>query len=342
MKIKNIYYSPYRNSLKQSFYNAKNKYSYKEGLIVELHSSNSMIGYGEASPLIGFSKETIKEINWGIESFIAAIELNYNYSLDELLNLVEIHCHNLSSLHFALDTAIYDLVGKIQKRPICKILNKESAQVIEFSNIYMPNNNTQPNENNIMKYKLGVNTTNQDIEILNTLIENNPSVKFRFDANRCYDKEDFIRIIHQLKKFKIDYFEEPLKKLSKYALIQIKNKLSVKIAIDESLYDGTNYVSWIENNLIDTVIIKPSIFGSYKKNFELFEKCKRYNINLILSSALENSIGNMATIHLAASINNKLAHGLNIHNFYNDFMYTPIYKENDSSINISKLIGLGI
>ena len=45
-----------------------------------------MIGYGEASPLIGFSKETIKEINWGIESFIAAIELNYNYSLERIIN----------------------------------------------------------------------------------------------------------------------------------------------------------------------------------------------------------------------------------------------------------------
>ena len=63
---------------------------------------------------------------------------------------------------------------------------------------------------------------------------------------------------------------------------------------------------------------------------------------MILSSALENNIGNMATIHLAASINNQLAHGLNIHNFYDNFIYSPIYKENDSHINIENIIGLGI
>ena len=38
--------------------------------------------------------------------------------------------------------------------------------------------------------------------------------------------------------------------------------------------DGNNYLNWIENNLIDSVIIKPSIFGGYKKSLELYNLCK--------------------------------------------------------------------
>ena len=50
----------------------------------------------------------------------------------------------------------------------------------------------------------------------------------------------------------------------------------------------------------------------------------------------------MATIHLAAAINNNHEHGLNIHNFYDDFINQSIYKKNASIINLDKLIGLGI
>ena len=49
------------------------------------------------------------------------------------------------------------------------------------------------------------------------------------------------------------------------------------------------------------------------------------NINIVLSSSLETGIGNLATIHLAASLNNDLSHGLNIHHFFNEFPYLPPY-----------------
>ena len=345
MKIKKINYTPYKKSLKKSFYNSQNKYSYTEGVIIELiisHSSKSIIGYGEASILAGFSSDNIQKINWGIESFIAGIEFGYDYSLDELLNLAEIQCHDLPSLHFAIDTALYDLTGKIQQLPLSTLLNIQSATSVEFSELYMPYNKPNFNQNLIMKYKLGVNEISDDIKILNDLVKNNQSIHFRFDANQLYTETEFFEVVKKLQHFNIDYFEEPIINLSSAVLKRINNTLTINIAIDESLYNGKNYLKWIENNWIHSVIIKPSIFGGYKKNFKLYKQCKAQNINIILSSSLEDSIGNMATIHLAASINNKLTHGLNIHNFYDKFVYTPVYLKNASSVNVDKLIGLGI
>ena len=46
-----------------------------------------------------------------------------------------------------------------------------------------------------------------------------------------------------------------------------------------------------------SIIIKPSILGGYNKFFDLCKICKKYNTNIILSSSLESSIGNMATLH---------------------------------------------
>ena len=342
MKLKKIEYQSCIFDLKQNFSNAKNQYANKEIVIIKIYVSQSLIGYGEASPLQGFSKESFQEIIWGLESFIAGIDFNCDYSIDEFFNLISIHCEKLPSLHFGLDTAMYDLLSKIQETSISKLLSKQNANTVSFSNIYIKKNNIPINKNNILKYKLGINNTNEDIKNIKKLLSSNPLIKFRFDANQNYILADFIRIVNELKQFEIDYFEEPITKPSNKKLKDLKSELDIKIAIDESLYNGSNYISWIENNLIDIVIIKPSIWGSYKKFFQLSNFCKKHHVKMILSSALENNIGNMATIHLAASINNQLAHGLNIHNFYDNFIYSPMYKENDSHINIENIIGLGI
>ena len=345
MKIKKINYSTYKNHLKQTFINSKSKYSYQEGVMIELiilNSSKPFTGYGEASILAGFSMESIQEINWGIESFIAAIDFNYNYSLEELLDLAEIQCFELPALHFAIDTALYDLAGKLQNLPISKLLNKNSADLVEFSDIYISNNKINSKQHHIIKYKLGVNKINDDIQIINHLSDNNPKVQFRFDGNQLYTEIEFLKVVKELQHINIDYFEEPLINLNSSILKKMKNEINTKIAIDESLYNGNNYLNWIENNLIDSVIIKPSIFGGYKKSLELYNLCKTQNINVVLSSALENSVGNMSAIHLAAAINNNFLHGLNIHNFFENFIYPVPYSKNESYVSVNKFIGLGI
>ena len=97
--------------LNKTLFNSKNEYSEKENFIIKITTKNH-IGYGEVSPLNCFSKETNQQINWNFQSFIQSVKLHSQYSLQELLNLVEIHCHDTPSLHFGLDTALYDLKCK--------------------------------------------------------------------------------------------------------------------------------------------------------------------------------------------------------------------------------------
>ena len=106
MKIKKINCKPYTLKLNRAFYNAKCEYSFKEGFIIEL-IIDSILGHGDATPLQGFSKETIQEIRWTLQAFIEAIDSNIDYSFNEIIKLIEIHCSEIPSLHFAIDTALY-------------------------------------------------------------------------------------------------------------------------------------------------------------------------------------------------------------------------------------------
>ena len=149
-------------------------------------------------------------------------------------------------------------------------------------------------------------------------------------------------IYKKLEKYNVEYFEEPLQNPDIDKLKKIKNEFEVKIAIDESLYDGSDYRSWIKTGVINSIIIKPSIFGGYKNILNLCQIAENNNIKIIFSSALEGSIGNMATIHIAATIQDKQEHGLDIYNFYDTVTDKPVYQKNAFCVNLESLIGLGI
>ena len=336
MKVKNIQYQEYQSSLSNIFQNSQIEYSNKKSLIIKI-ITDQHVGLGEASPLDGFSQETFQEIIWTLELFIKSITPNTKYTFQELLNLAEIHCSEIPSLHFAIDTAIYDIEGQIKQLPISKILNPKCKNINYFSSIYRNNQSLDDIKSKSIKYKLGIKNIEEDIKIFKLLTKKR--LVLRVDANQNYTLEEFKKIYPLLLDYNIEYFEEPINSLNKNILYEL-NK--VPIAIDESIYQNHNYKKWLKEELIHTIIIKPGILGGYKKTLSLIELANRNNTNIILSSSLDNSVGNMATIHLAAALDNDLEHGLNIHNFYNTFIAQPIYNKTDISINLNNIIGLGI
>jgi len=341
MKIKKIEQTTSTFNLNQKFCNAKTEYSTKENILIKI-ITDSVSGYGEISPLEKFSTETMQEIHWGLEAFIQSIDYDINYSLNDLLVLAEIHCNQIPSLHFGIDTALYDIASKKNQASLSKFLSSASYDNIKFSSLYSNQSQKVKYHTQTIKYKLGVESINKDIQTLESIANNNKSIKFRLDANRHYTLEEFLEVYKKLKIFNIDYFEEPIQNPDLEKLKKIKNEFDFKIAIDESLYDGSNYNLWINEGLIHSMIIKPSILGSYKKNFNLYQVAQKNNLRVIFSSSLESSIGNMATIHLAAILENNEEHGLDIYNFYDTFINQPIYKQDAFCVNLESLIGLGI
>lgn len=337
MKIIDINYERYKIPLIQEFQNSKNKYINQEGLILELKTLN-FTGKGEAVLLKGFSKNTLQEIIWSIESFILGIEKKQEYTLDELLILAKIHCSKTPSIQFAIETALYDIVSKENNLSLAKFFDKNSSSLVYCSQILI-NSNTVVN-NDTIKIKVGIKTIEEDIKFLKSLSKKYPYLKIRLDGNQSYSMKDLNRFYKHVSHLNIDFFEEPIKNPNLKKIQDIKNKYpSLNYAIDESVYQNTNYKKWISQKLISTIIIRPSILGEYKKFFKM---TKLYNesLQIIISSSLENSIGNMAIVQLASTLKQQNKHGVNIHSFYKNFITPPIY-ENDK-IKLNNIIGLGL
>ena len=68
---------------------------------------------------------------------------------------------------------------------------------------------------------------------------------------------------------------------------------------------------------------------------------KKYNIEIIVSSALETHVGHMAAVHLASCINNSQSHGLDYYAFYKNYS-KHIYSKNESRVYLDNITGLGV
>ena len=177
MKIKKIRYNPCSLKLNQKFCNSKTQYSIKENILIEI-ITDSMSGYGEISPLENFSTETTQEIQWGLEAFIQAIDYDADYSLNDLLILAEIHCNEIPSLHFGIDTALYDIESKKNKVSLSKLLSSRSYDYIKFSSLYSNQSKKIQYKTKNIKYKLGIQSIDEDIQVLESIASNNKSIKF--------------------------------------------------------------------------------------------------------------------------------------------------------------------
>ena len=222
---------------------------------------------------------------------------------------------------------------------IAKYITPAASDSIKICGIYI-NNNSMPVD--IVKVKLLCQNVDDDIDkILDIIKKYNGNILLRLDANRGYDINEAIKLCNSIDLSKIQYFEEPLRDVNCANFEKFKMKTGISIAMDETFYED-DYKLYIESYLIDYVILKPSIFGSIKKILDFKQYALKYNLKIVLSSSLENYIGNLATVHIASALQiEETTHGIN-NLLYYDYSDKVFYNKEDSIINIKDLVGLGI
>ncbi len=304
--MNNIQLYKYNLEMKQPLqvlgYNSK----YRQGFLLIKETSD---GYqiGEVAPLPSFHKTSFIKIKEELRFFIA-----HNY--------LSVGSHALS--HFAIDMLNSD-VSKTD--PICTRTTNA---------LYHPNMSKEEIQKyKVIKLKVGRQSIEEDIETIKTIIDIHPNLRLRLDANGLWTFDNclyFWNVLSQrdLDKF-IEYIEDPLQNIEK----NIHYLDHIPIAFDE-LFSISN----LQYNPV-AIILKPTIQGG------LFE-CQRIqqlitdqnkNIQVVISSTFESSIGIKALMNLASATE---VHGLGtLQYFYSDrdLLQRPIEQIGDQLIAYNQI-----
>jgi o-succinylbenzoate synthase len=165
-----------------------------------------------------------------------------------------------------------------------------------------------------------------------------PSGKIRIDANGAWSVDDALSAVRELARFDLEYAEQPCASVAELAVLRrqlARSGLNVLIAADESIRRTADPYEIAKREAADIAVIKVQPLGGVHACLQIAE---RIGLPVVVSSALETSIGIRAGLALAAALPElPYACGLNTVALLTDDLVTEPLIAVDGVIRISDL-----
>lgn len=126
-----------------------------------------------------------------------------------------------------------------------------------------------------------------------------PSGAIRIDANGAWDVETAVERLRVLDRAAggLEYVEQPCAQVSELA--EVRRRTSVPVAADESIRRAEDPFAVVRAQAADIIVLKVQPLGGVRACLDLAEQV---GLPVVVSSALESSVGLAAGIALAAAL----------------------------------------
>ncbi|MEY4655106.1 MAG: hypothetical protein RL523_505 [Actinomycetota bacterium] len=165
----------------------------------------------------------------------------------------------------------------------------------------------------VVKIKVAENgqTIEDDFRRITRTNQLYPEARIRLDANGAYTMDQALQMAHFLvdEELPIEYLEQPVKTIAEMAELKLAlAKFSeLKIAADESVRKVSDPLAVTLANAADILVLKAAPLGGISNAIRI---AKEAGLPVVVSSALETSVGLSMGAYLAAELNSPYASGL--------------------------------
>ncbi len=280
-------------------------HTHRDGLLICLSNGDNS-GWGDISPLPGFSAESLTEAQARAEVFAGEIRESPLGTLD--LNAVKIP----PSVRFGFELALYNLNAATRKQSpketsaiaCCGLIGHQGNQRIHIAHSLVDS------DYRAIKLKVGRQSLEEDLNLVHTICGKYPAVEVRVDANRSWSIKTAKKFVRATQNLRIDYLEEPLK--DKTDLMELARNCNIPLALDETLRerDAEKYLKFA-----DVRVLKPTLAGGIYTTLAHIEQAIRENARCIISSSYESGVGILGLIELARKLPGEI-HGLDTHRVF--------------------------
>ncbi|MBF0031105.1 o-succinylbenzoate synthase [Citrobacter freundii] len=263
----------------------------RDGLYICLRDGESE-GWGEISPLPGFSQESWEEAQTELLAWVKGW-LQGDDSLPQL-----------PSVAFGVSCALAELAGVLpldadyRAAPLCT--GDPDDLVLQLADM--------PGEK-VAKIKVGLYEAVRDGMVANLLLEAIPELHLRLDANRAWTPlkaQQFAKYVNPEYRERIAFLEEPCK--TRDDSRAFARETGIAIAWDESLREA-DFTFEAEEG-VKAVVIKPTLTGSLDKVREQVAAAHALGLTAVISSSIESSLGLTQLARIAAWLTPQTIPGL--------------------------------
>ncbi len=301
--------------------NAKQRWSEREGLIFVAEMRNKghqgMLvhrGFGEASPLPGYSTDSIEQC----EACLRDMQL---FDASKLtLRAIEALVSSMPPLpaaRFAVETALLDLLAQRLGQSVGSLFGQyaTSAQrsaLLDPERPMLSAEATLSRGLKCAKLKIGGGEWSDELSMIKRLRIEFPSLRLRLDVNAAWTLPEAKIRLSLLEGLGIEFVEQPVAPGVMYRLIGSP----VPIAADESLHTAMGREALeplMREGGLRAIVLKPTVLGGFGACLKLQQWARQNKTSAIASHCFEGPVGTAAVAELALAMDSSMASGVDQH-----------------------------
>lgn len=282
-------------------------------VIVVCLSQDGVVGYGEASPLPGFSEETFDQALDALRSVASSPLARLPQDVSQVVPWLRANgvVHLSPSVRFALETALLDRCARIKGVSLANLLAQGDAATRVMVNATITGQSVPACFSRAMacfdegyrvfKIKVGALSVAQDVARVRAVRDAVGDVaKIRLDANGAWGFAEAVDAIKSMSDFDIDFVEQPVATLDQMALVA--QQTQVALAADEIVRSAEDLEQCLQSDAVDVVVLKPAMIGSILQTRTLAQRAHDAGRRVIMTTSLDGAIGRAVVAHLCASL----------------------------------------
>ena len=286
---------------------------YREGLLLQLQADEGgELGWGESSPLPGFSRESLEEAAEqlrGLASSVVGREVTDDWIAPGGAFSRELDSMDLApSARFGFELALWNLCAASGRRSLPALMTPRPRAAVPVNALISGPPHTALQEARgalsagyeAVKLKVGGRPVEEDVELVRAVKEAlGDAVALRLDANRAWSFEEAARFAGGTTGLPLEYVEEPL--ADPTLLAAFARDHGVPVALDESLV-GMEPETLEDHPYARAVVLKPTLLGGISRTLRFADLASRLGAKPVISSAYETGVGTIALAALAAGV----------------------------------------
>lgn len=300
------------------------------------HTAPDVVGWGEAGPLPGLSRDDAPDFAARVEALCARFNQAGVADFATAQAWVARLTAAWPSLAFGLEMALRDLAtggrrqlwdtpfargecgqpthGLIWMADVDGMLRQVEAKIAAGFDV--------------IKLKIGALPFTEELTLLRTLRARWPEIEVRLDANGAFTPEEALDRLDSLGEFRIAFVEQPVRPGQWGVLAELCRHSPVPVALDEELIpirNPTDRARLLSEVRPQFLILKPTLLGGFTASNAWIAEAERRSIGWIINSLLESNIGLNAICQWASALGGDRVHGLGTGGLFSNNAPSPLF-----------------
>ncbi len=293
--------------------------SERTGFLLKLSDTDGSVGWGDAAPLPGFSRESMDECETALRAFAAlAAERTFSDLFDDHCDVRVPRPNVPASVSFAMESALFSSAMTHYETTETPAIRCNALLGGGRKEVLAKAGTLKEKGFNCAKLKVGSRALAEDVKLVHEVWEIlGPDCGLRLDANRAWNLETACAFAKQIRACTVEYIEEPLQ--DPLDLPRLQEEAGLSYALDETIQAlpaTSNTRELLDHILTETLHVwrgakawvwKPTLLHAPMLHAALTGLAKGLECGgnpapkLVLSASFESGVGIAALARYAAN-----------------------------------------